>query len=87
MVQSPEHAKHLEEAFSETNHRMVEVPGFRGFNLLKASDGSAYVVRVVWDSEAAFRQWTESDHFRRAHQGQANGGGAMAELSVYEVIH
>ena len=81
-VSSPEHAQHLEAAFSGTNHRMADIPGFVAFNLLKAQDGSHYIVRVVWESEDAFAAWTASEHFRQAHRGQS--GEAVA--STYQVV-
>ena len=50
------------------------VPGFRSFQMLKGpqtEEFSLYVSHTSWDDEAAFRGWTQSEQFRKAH---ANAG-------------
>jgi heme-degrading monooxygenase HmoA len=47
-----------------------EAPGFRGFHLLKGPEREDYVLYAshsVWDSYAAFENWTKSESFRKAH--------------------
>jgi heme-degrading monooxygenase HmoA len=47
------------------------VPGFREFHLLKgpldAEGGQLYASHTVWESEATFLAWTESEAFRKSH--------------------
>ena len=48
----------------------LETTGFRAFHLLRGAvegDAQLYASHTTWDSEAAFRAWTESDAFRKAH--------------------
>lgn len=50
--------------------RLDAVPGFRQFHLLRGAtqqDHTLYASHTVWESEAAFRAWTTSAHFREAH--------------------
>ena len=50
------------------------VPGFKNFNLLQGpSDEQAtlFASHSEWESEEAFRNWTTSEAFRKAH---ANAG-------------
>lgn len=47
-----------------------EVPGFRSFHLLRGASTDEYTLfasHVIWDSEAAFVDWTRSEAFRKAH--------------------
>jgi len=46
------------------------VPGFQEFHLLRGprlEDHTLYASHTVWESEAHFLAWTESDAFRQAH--------------------
>ena len=47
-----------------------EVPGFKDFNLMQGAtddECTLFVSHSVWDSETAFREWTKSEAFRKAH--------------------
>lgn len=49
---------------------LAEVPGFVDFHLLRgASDAEStlFASHTVWESEAAFADWTQSEAFRKAH--------------------
>lgn len=51
-----------------------EVPGFRSFHLLRGASTDEYTLfasHVIWDSEAAFEDWTKSEAFRKAHMQAA----------------
>ena len=53
-----------------------EVPGFREFNLLRGpatEECTLFASHSIWDSRAAFEDWTHSEAFRKAH---ASAGGA-----------
>lgn len=53
---------------------LSEVPGFKEFNLLQGpTDETAtlFASHSLWESEAAFSDWTKSEAFRKAH---ANAG-------------
>lgn len=52
---------------------LSEVPGFLEFHLLRG-DADVYVSHSLWESEAAFRAWTESEAFRKAHGGGGSKG-------------
>lgn len=52
------------------------VPGFREFHLLQGptdAQATLFASHSLWDSRAAFEEWTRSEAFRRAH---ANAGAA-----------
>ena len=65
----------FEKIWRQRDSYLDEVSGFVSFALLKGSlvevtDGDDYVLyssHTVWDSRKAFTDWTESDHFRKAH--------------------
>lgn len=49
---------------------LSDVDGFVSFALLKgpqADDHVLYASHTVWESQQAFDDWVDSDHFRRAH--------------------
>ena len=77
---APENAGHLEQGFAHSAGRMREVPGCGDFHLLKEADvegDAVYMVVTEWADEAAFRAWTESEAFRKAH---AQGGHTVQYL-------
>ena len=61
----------FESAWRNRESFLSNVPGFREFHLLRGpvdDDGHRlYASHTVWDDEASFRAWTESEAFRRAH--------------------
>ena len=67
-------AKGFEEGFEkiwrERDTYLSEVPGFKTFALLKgpeAEDHVLYASHTVWENKQAFDDWTQSEHFRKAH--------------------
>lgn len=67
---------------------MRAVPGCGDFHLLRetGTEGeTVYMVLTEWEDEAAFRAWTESDAFRRAH-ANAGQSGAMGDVHLYTAI-
>jgi len=63
-----------EDAFVEhwrkRNSYLDEVPGFVSFNLLRAestAEHTLFASHTVWESEADFAAWTQSEAFRKAH--------------------
>lgn len=67
-------ARGKEDAFVEhwrkRNSYLDEVPGFVEFHLLRGEsndDFTLFASHSVWESEAAFADWTQSEAFRKAH--------------------
>ncbi|MFQ5505960.1 MAG: antibiotic biosynthesis monooxygenase family protein [Planctomycetota bacterium] len=77
----------FEAAWRERDSYLAEVPGFLEFRLLRGPDG-VYISHAIWESEADFRAWTESESFRKAHaQGGARGlVKGPPVFSGYEVV-
>lgn len=60
----------FEKLWRQRESFLENVPGFERFHLLRGpSDekASLFVSHTVWDSQAAFIAWTESDEFKNAH--------------------
>jgi len=71
----------FERIWAERDTHLNEVPGFVEFHLLRGptqEDHTLFVSHTIWDSERTFKDWTESDAFRKAH---AKAGGS--KKSVY----
>jgi len=85
-----------EEAFEAVwtgrDSQLKAVPGFVAFHLMKGperDDHRLYASHTLWQSEAAFTDWTRSEAFRAAHRG----AGAHADiylgppdLEVFEAV-
>ena len=66
----PERAAAIEDAWRRRETDLSGVPGVREFHLLRGpeDDGARlYASHSVWQDEAAFRAWTQSEAFRKAH--------------------
>ena len=76
----PQRASDFEQAWRERQSYLAEVPGFQSFHLLRGplEEGALlYASHTVWADEAAFKAWTESEAFRKAH---AQGGKTVKYL-------
>lgn len=76
-----ERAADFEAAWRNRESFLAAVPGFREFHLLRGpleDDGNRlYASHTVWNDEASFRAWTESEEFRKAH-AQGKVGDLLA---------
>ena len=63
----------FEEVWKNRETYLADVPGFVAFHLLRG-EGSVYVSHSLWESEEAFRAWTESESFRKAHAAGGSRG-------------
>jgi len=76
----PDQATAFEQAWRNRESYLADVAGFREFHLLRGplEDGQRlYASHTVWNDEASFRAWTESDAFRKAH-AQGKVGSMLA---------
>lgn len=89
-------AKHKAEAFEAMwktrDSHLTAVPGFKQFSLMKgaeAEDHILYASHTIWESEAAFRDWTRSEAFRAAHSGTKSSADMYLgppELELFEAV-
>lgn len=59
--------------WKERDSYLDEVEGFVSFHLLRGGDeegATVYATHTMWSSEADFRNWVNSEQFKKAHQGQ-----------------
>ena len=69
-----------------------EVDGIKDFRLLRGAPGESatiFVSHSTWESEAAFRAWTESDAFVKAHRQARMPEGLVLShphFEGYEVV-
>lgn len=69
-----------------------EVEGFREFHLLRGpgdETATLYASHSVWDSQAAFKAWTNSEAFQKAHaRGRAPEGTYLGppEFEGFEIV-
>ena len=82
----------FEAVWRERTSYLDTVPGFKDFHLLRGAPGDEFTLFVshsVWESAAAFRAWTESEAFTKAHrQARSPAGTVLAhpEFEGFEVV-
>jgi heme-degrading monooxygenase HmoA len=75
-----ERAAEFEAAWRNRESFLADAAGFREFHLLRGPLEDAvrlYASHTVWQDEASFRAWTESEAFRKAH-AQGKVGDLLA---------
>lgn len=85
LVVPADYQSHLERAFAQGGERMKDVPGFQEFLFLAPAEGDEYIVFTKWNSEQDFRNWTESEAFKRAHTGTNQNSPVKSDLRNYVV--
>lgn len=78
-------AERMIQAFQQRNREVDQMPGFRGFQLLRDEAQSELVTVTQWDSHEDFERWRSSQEMARAHTG-GPGGAGQPRLVVYEVV-
>ncbi|OZU87939.1 antibiotic biosynthesis monooxygenase [Virgibacillus indicus] len=68
----------FEDRFKQRENEMDMMPGFQAFRLLRPLKGNTYVVFTQWASIQDFENWKNSEHFKKAHKGQATKPPAYA---------
>lgn len=82
------------EIWQKRDSQLKQVPGFISFNLLQGSTQDGYTLfasHAEWETQQAFKNWTHSEAFRKAH---ANAGAPLLkdiyfsspELECFTVI-
>ncbi len=87
-IEVPEEAgAELERRFAARQGAVEKAPGFLGFELLRPVAGETrYFVYTRWESEEAFRAWSEGSG-RQAHAGERQQPVATgASLLEFEVV-
>lgn len=80
------------EVWRQRDSHLSDVPGFKQFNMLQGASQEEHTVFIshsVWESEAAFRAWTQSGAFRKAHAGAKSPEGIYLgppKFEGYEVV-
>lgn len=88
-VVSPGRGLDFEQVWRERDSYLRSVPGFQGFALLRGDNPGEYISHSTWESRDAFKAWTQSDHFRRAHTEGVVAEGIMVDhprVSLYEAV-
>ena len=83
----------FEEMWRTRDSKLDEVPGFQEFRMLRGpgleGGGTLFISHSVWESQDAFRKWTESDAFKAAHgKSRAPEGTYLGhpEFEGFEVV-
>jgi len=82
----------FEALWTSRDSHLTEVAGFKAFHLLKGPEKDGYRLyasHTGWASQDAFKAWTKSDAFRKAHAGAGSTGDlydGAPELEIFETI-
>jgi heme-degrading monooxygenase HmoA len=77
----------FEKIWRERDSHLEGVPGFRSFDLLRGpvdEECTLYASHTIWESEADFRGWTESEAFKKAHAQARAPSGTYLGHPVFE---
>jgi len=81
------HEDDFETLWRERDSYLEGEPGFRSFHLLKGAtddECTLYASHTIWESEADFRTWTESESFKKAHAQARAPQGTYLGHPVFE---
>lgn len=73
-----ENAQAFEDLWLGRDSHLKGLPGFVEFHMLRGPEADGvvlYASHTIWESEAAFRDWTRSEAFRRAHKDAGGNAG------------
>lgn len=85
-------ASEFEDVWAKRDRHLSQVPGFKTFKLLRGVDEEGVTIfasHTTWESQDAFRAWTESEPFRKAHSGARTPDGVIVgppKFEGYEVV-
>lgn len=66
------------EIWRSRDTHLKDVPGFDSFNLLRGETNEEFTLfasHTIWETEQAFRDWTRSEAFRKAHVNATSSRG------------
>jgi heme-degrading monooxygenase HmoA len=77
----------FESMWKNRNTYLDQVSGFKEFHLLRGDNG-VFISHSTWESQEAFKNWTNSEAFQKAHaQGGSKGMlDGHPQFSGYEVV-
>lgn len=68
-ISCKEHYKsRFENLFATRKGAIDTMPGFQHMEVLRANDGSDYLIISHWADEASFQAWTKSEAFIEGHK-------------------
>lgn len=85
---NPDRSDDFVQSWKGRRSYLKEVPGFIRFALLQGDVPGEFISHSTWESREAFRQWTQSEAFHKAH-GEGMGDGILAgppQVSLYEAV-
>ena len=84
----PDRTEEFERSWRERETFLSTVPGFRAFALLKGDTPGEYISHSTWESRDAFKAWTQSEQFARAHAQRLDDGvlARHPQASFYEAV-
>jgi heme-degrading monooxygenase HmoA len=82
----------FEAVWTGRDSHLPQVKGFVAFHLMKGPERDGYRLyasHTLWESEAAFQDWTRSEAFRAAHRGAGESRDIYLgppELEIFEAV-
>ena len=84
---SNDHINDFVNIWKTRNSLLDQVKGFMDFKLLEGPQddtSTLFVSHSIWESQAAFKSWTESDNFKSSHRGAKAPAGTYLEHPKFE---
>ncbi len=83
----PESEEAFRQRWLDREVLLTTVPGFVSFSLLRGpvkDDHILWSSHTIWSSKQAFRDWTQSEQFRKAHAGAGGNKPLTLGPPVFE---
>lgn len=82
----------FEAVWTGRDSHLPQVKGFVAFHLMKGPEKDGYRLyasHTMWETEAAFADWTKSEAFRAAHRGAGSHADIYLgppELEIFQAV-
>jgi heme-degrading monooxygenase HmoA len=82
----------FEEIWRMRDSHLEDVQGFKEFRLLRgpeSDEATLFASHTIWETRAAFEDWTRSESFRKAHAGARAPDGVYLghpQFEGFEVV-
>jgi heme-degrading monooxygenase HmoA len=73
----------FEYRFKNRSKQIENQPGFAAIRVLRPLSSNTYIVLTVWENEAAFKNWKNSESFKGAHSHKSEESGIEPQTKIF----
>jgi heme-degrading monooxygenase HmoA len=73
----------FEYRFKNRSKQIENQPGFSAIRVLRPLSSNTYIVLTVWENEASFKNWKNSESFKGAHSHKPEESGIDPQTKIF----